>query len=191
MTTETNPSTAKPKQKRKQKPPSKNALVWGSVFVFIGAVLLLLGGWSAKLGFETTKWPQVAAAVVDTKVSVSEDRNHDSRHEPRDSLVLTIAYVYDFGGREYTASGRERGVLGLENQAQTRKLTASLFPGARVTVAVNPDDPAEAYMAPGVSSLAYMSGGVGLVVLLIGMMFFATYRAARKIYLAQGDQAGR
>lgn len=174
--------------KRRRKPPSRNALIWGSVFALIGAVLLLLGGWSAKLGFETTRWPQVAATVVNSKISVIEDRNRNSRHQPRDSLYLTVAYVYEFGGREYTAGGRERGVFGLENQAQTRTLEASLNPGLKVTVAVNPDDPAEAYLAPGVSSMAYLLGGVGLTVFLIGMMMFASYRAGRKSYLAQKDQ---
>ena len=84
--------------------------------------------------------------------------------------------------------GGERGVFGLENQAQTRTLEASLNPGLKVTVAVNPDDPAEAYLAPGVSSMAYLLGGVGLTVFLIGMMMFASYRAGRKSYLAQKDQ---
>jgi hypothetical protein len=173
--------------KRQQKRPSKNALIWGSLFILIGTTLLLLGGWSAKLGFETTKWPQVVATIVDSKISIIQHA-HDSSHQPRDSLYLTVVYAYEVGGQAYTAGGLERGTLGNGNEYQVRKLWGTLIEGQKVTVAVNPDDPTDAYLVPGVSGVAYMLGGVGLTVFLIGLIMFATYRAGRNRYIARRGQ---
>ena len=173
------------------KPPSKNALIWGSLFVLVGSVLLLLGGWSAKLGLETNNWPRVAATIVETKISVSEDHSGDSHHTSRhDSLYLTVAYAYEVGGRQYAAGGLERGALGSGSEYPVRKLWGTLQEGRKVTVAVNPDDPTEAYLVPGVSGFAYLLGGVGLTVFLIGALMLATYQARRNRNRRGAQRAG-
>jgi hypothetical protein len=178
--------------KQRRTAPSKNPLVWGTLFVLIGAMLLLVGGWSAMQGFETNNWPRVAATIVDSKVSVTEDNNHDSRHTSRhDSLYLAVAYVYEVGGQQYTAGGLERGTFGAGNEYPVRKLWGTPYEGQKVTAAVNPSDPSEAYLVPGVSGLAYLIVGVGLTFFLIGLMMFATYRAARRRFVVKTGQAPR
>jgi Protein of unknown function (DUF3592) len=175
--------------KRQETGPSKNGLIGGLIFTAVGTALFLLGGWSAKLGFETTQWPQVPATIVKWNISVSE-RSHSHKQDAlfqnrRESLYLDTAYVYQVGGREYTAEGLQRGTLGSGKLAPVRKLWGTLNKGSQVKVAINPDDPSEAYLVPGISGLAYLIGGVGLAVNLIGMMMFASYRNGRKRYHAR------
>jgi hypothetical protein len=160
------------------KPRPKPGRVWGAIFIAIGAALLGLGLFSAKLGFETVAWPRAEATFLDKKVSVSEDA---SKHNgTRDQSIFTsVVYAYDAAGHNYTASGFERGGFGMLSEADSIKLAQRVSIGDKATVAYNPANPAEAYLKPGVPNIAYMIGGVGLFLLLLGMMMRAASRSGR------------
>jgi len=162
-----------------QKPRPKPGRVWGAIFSMAGAALLGLGLFSAKLGFETIAWPRAEATFLDKQVSVSEDT---SRHNgTRDESIFTkVLYSYQAAGRSYTASGFERGGFGMLSEADSIKLAQGVSIGDKATVAYNPADPSEAYLKPGVANIAYMLGGLGLFMLLLGLMMRAASRAGRR-----------
>ena len=95
---------------------------------------------------------------------------------------MTVAYSYAFAGQDYEAGGLERGALGSGDEYSVRQRWGTLSVGQKVAVAVNPADPAEAYLVPGVSRLAYILGAPGLALVLFGAMFLSSYRAARRAF---------
>lgn len=165
-----------PSAKRAKKPPSKVGLVWGSVFAVIGAILFALGAWSATLGYETTHWPEVEATIVTANASYLETRDNPTR-STSESAFLELAFAYEVGERRYTASGVVRGSPGAPMQSTVRKLATRLHYGDKTRLVYNPANPAEAYLIPGIAGMAYILGGMGLGLLLIGMLTLATYRA--------------
>jgi hypothetical protein len=172
--TQTRPAAISP-----QKPRPKPGRVWGAIFIVAGAALLGLGLFSAKLGFETIAWPRAEATFLDKQVLVSEDASqHNGTREQ--SIFTRVVYAYEAAGRGYTASGFERGGFGMLTEADSIKLAQRVSVGDKATIAYNPSNPAEAYLKPGVANIAYMIGGVGLFVLLLGVMMRASSRAGRR-----------
>jgi len=178
--------------KSKREPPSKNGLVWGTLFFLIGVVLLSMGGWVWKLGFETTLWPQVPAVILDATISASQAADTDVHHtQRRETLSLSVSYRYEVAGQTYIGGGLERGTLSSSDVKPVSDRWGTLTPGQKVTVAVNPADPKESYLAPGVSRLAYILGGPGLAAMVFGVMFFGAYRKTRQLYLAGVEPSKR
>jgi hypothetical protein len=170
---------ARPSATTPRKSASKPGRVWGAIFVAVGAALLALGLWSAKLGFETSGWPRAEATFLDKQVSVSEDTSHHTGTR-EESIFTRVVYVYEAAGRSYTASGFERGGFGMASQADLVKLAQGVSIGDKALVAYNPADPSEAYLKPGVANIAYLFGGLGLFVLLLGLMMRAASRPGRR-----------
>ena len=151
------------------KSTSAAALMVGLVLVAFGVGMLGLGAWSAKLGIEIEDWPKVQATIDEAWVTVSRDPHRAGSvfgHREHDEF-LNIRYAYVVDGRDYIGGGIERGG-GFQNAAWTREWRESHHVGDQTTVVVNPDDPTEAYLFPGVSTTAKLAGGCGLAFLLLG-----------------------
>jgi hypothetical protein len=162
------PQRAAPTRKR-SKSTSAAALIIGFVLVGLGLGVLGLGAWSAKLGLETEGWPKVRATIADAWMTVSRNRDRvDSvLGHHKDDEFLNIRYAYVVDGRDYVGTSLERGG-GFQNAAWAREWRRNRHTGDLTTVAVNPDDPTEAYLFPGISTTAKLAGGLGLAFLVVG-----------------------
>jgi hypothetical protein len=182
MAQHSNPARSRTKSR------SSAALIVGLVLVALGLCALGLGLWSAKLGLEAEDWPKVQATITDAWVTVSRDPQRvDSifGHRQNDEF-LNIRYTYVVDGRDYVGTSLERGG-GFQNAAWAREWRMSHRAGDQTTVAVNPDDPAEAYLFPGVSTTAKLAGGGGLAFLLVGgwVLIAETRRRTREARMSR------
>jgi len=174
------------------KSSSAATLIVGLVLAALGLGVLGLGAWSAKLGVETEDWPKVQAAITDAWVTVSRDHDRvDSvfgRH--KDDEFLNIRYAYVVDGQSYVGTSLERGG-GFQNAAWAREWRRSHHTGDQTTVAVNPADPTEAYLFPGVSTTAKLAGGFGLAFLALGgwVLFAEARRRARQARMSRNKFA--
>lgn len=152
--------------------------------VGVGAGLAALGGHGLRLGWETARWPRVEAEIVSSDVTVRV--NPSSSGTPTIGLVAggrrdefasyAASFRYSVDGVEHVAHGIERGDLGLQNSQLSRDLGLAHPIGSRAMVAVDPADPDDAYLVPGLSSAAKMVTGVGMALLLIGLWVRAVSR---------------
>jgi hypothetical protein len=188
------PQRAAPKRKR-TKSSSAAALIVGLVLVALGLGVLALGAWSAKLGMETEDWPKVQATITDAWYTVSREHHRAGPvfGHRKDDEFLNIRYAYVVDGRDYVGSALERGG-GFQNAGWAREWQRTHSAGDQTTVVVNPADPTEAYLFPGVSTTAKLAGGVGLAFLVVGgwVLVAQARRRAREIQKARNKfESGR
>lgn len=140
------------------------------VIFVLAAIPLCLGLWGTWLGLEMRDWPTVEATIVDGSLSLSKARVDRHRHRSKVSASWEVTYTYDLRGETYEGVGIERGAFGMMNSATARRYNRQFRNGAKATVWLNPNDPAESYLVNGVSGPAKVLTGIGGVLVLFGFL---------------------
>ncbi len=138
------------------------------LFLCVGAGLLVLCLHSLWYGFTSERWPRVDAVM---EVS-TESHWGTGRTLPR----VQFRYRYEVGGRSYTGERWRYKLYANTADSQINRqaydvsaAVASYPPGSTVKVAVNPSDPADAVLEPGMSidDQVYALFGLALVAIAI------------------------
>jgi hypothetical protein len=119
----------------------------------------VLGGWRSR------HWVPVEATVVDSRLVVA---NQIRAANPGYRLV--VVYRYERAGRVWES---ERVAFGIpaspDRDAMEREREGRFGAGAAVTVRVDPADPAEAVIEPGVQPQAGLFGALGAVFVILAL----------------------
>ena len=143
----------------------------------LGLVPLGFGLWGLKQGFETLRWPEVEAEIVDKRLMLRDDTpnrggvqvGHVRIQQRSEFAAFAVLFRYTFAGETRLGAGVERGDLGLQNSAKSRELDDAHPIGSKAMVVVDPRDPDDAYLLAGPSSAAKMLAAVGAGMVLIGL----------------------
>lgn len=144
------------------------ALVAASLWV------LWLGGRILLRGLESQNWPATEAVVVKSEIEVKQRKEHTSTGTGsskstsivvRDNFYTLFAYSYRVNGTPYTSDRVSFSHAGIELSEHAAKRFLDQYPlGAKLTAYINPDDPHDAVLKPGMNF-----DGMGF---LIGMAAF-------------------
>lgn len=140
-----------------------------SLFFALAVVPLALGGWGVYRGWRTTSWPTTDAKILGSDLGrVLTERRQDDRTITDVRHTVAIRYSYMVGGREYLGEGIQPYSYGMQNSAAARDQFERYRPGMTVKVAYDPDDPADAYLEPGPSSVSKLFLGIGVIFMAVG-----------------------
>lgn len=132
----------------------------------LSAVGLLVGSASDVVhGWHSTRWVETEAIVEHARiVEVSQIRSSNP------AFRIEPTYRYRFDGRAHTASTLAFGNLASPNRDEVEREIAEHFsPGTAVRAFVNPANPAQAVLRPGVQATALIFGALGAAFLAISL----------------------
>ena len=143
--------------------PTFQRVVFGSfagvvtVGAIVGAVVLQRQLWNAKAAVD---WPRVEATVL---ISEAETNGLIGKAE---SSRWNLSYRYTAGDKEHT--GTAVAPMSIKRRyAAWKSLADAHPPGSQLDVAVNPDDPAEAYPLTEITLANYIAAFAPIAVALI------------------------
>jgi Protein of unknown function (DUF3592) len=127
------------------------AVVGGaSIFLLLGAWLLVVDMRNLSHAVASPKWPRAAAVVVTSETSAHADPKTVGSRASSTMYEAEIRFAYTVDDKEYATDilhfGQTLG-SGDSSEAELRKLRYPL--GKQVTVAYKPDNPAIAAAKPG------------------------------------------
>jgi hypothetical protein len=133
--------------------------------------VLTAAGVSTWQAWRTRHFRPVPGAIISRGVSSTNPRSASARKESQRTRFLHLVYRYEVGGQTYDGDRIQAGTFGMASGDSLRKFGDRFGEGAQVPVFVDPDNPANAVLVPGLSSVAKMlyaiSGLVGFGVFLL------------------------
>ena len=128
--------------------------------------LLLLGGAAVAVsaipvahGVRSLAWPRVDAVITHSRETVRNRR-----------MTPDIGYRYTLGGRSHTGNRyRYQSLIARVRGRDVQSIVGKHRPGDRVQVAVDPDDPDDSVLFPGVDFESLVPLGLGLLLVLLGV----------------------
>ncbi|MDT8391849.1 MAG: DUF3592 domain-containing protein [Lentisphaeria bacterium] len=159
----------------------KSGLFTGIIFLVVGLVVATWGGMEILKAKASQNWPTVDGRVTHSEVDQHREtstNNNSSRRETK--YTANIHYTYDYEGASYTGKrvcfgGSRKGSSSMANQIVNR------FPlGKTVEVYVDPAKPATACLEPGVTAMAYIPLGIGVIFAVVGLGITVAGFVARK-----------
>ena len=146
-----------------------------------------LGAWGCYQGWRTLEWPTTGATILQSDArQVHSERRQDGQTVTDTRHTVSIRYSYAANGREYLGEGIQPFSYGMQNSAAARDQAERYRPGTAARVAYNPDNPAEAYLEPGPSSVSMMLLAVGAILTAAG--FWIRSIASRAARRARGQK---
>lgn len=138
------------------------AAVISGMFLIIGSAItvpmVVLPAWRS---WQAQDWPQIEATVIDSQLLVS-------RGDSGSTYAVGIEFEYEVGGQTYRSS-RYDFTTGYSSGRSAKQAIVNAHPaGTEVEAHVNPDDPWDAVIEPGVQDLGLKS--IFLVFPLIGLV---------------------
>jgi len=144
-----------------------------SVFILIGAAIMLPGIRNLYRALASAGWPRTAATVI------TSDRSAEAEHDRDGSSTMYLANIqfrYEVAGHEYTTDVLHFGQTGGSGDSSEVELRRFRYPlGAEVTVVYNPHAPAIAAAEPGFTAEALLLPGAGLAFLVPAIMCIVLY----------------
>lgn len=155
----------------------------GNNTVRIIGVILSLVGWGLLIflvipnlwkSIESTRWPQVSCKVISSNV-----RSHDS--DDGTTYSIDILYAYEYKGTSYRCNNYDMIGGSSSGYKGKREIVRKYPAGSMATCFVNPGDPYEAVLRPGVGWL-HLLGLIPLVMGIVGiaMLFPKTFGAGQR-----------
>jgi hypothetical protein len=129
--------------------------VLGVVWLLVAAI----AAYSSYQGLRSNGFTKVAGEVIDQNTTTSTRRRpgRTSRELRRHrSQYTTIGYVYEVGDTMYFSDRYQAGTFGLEQPRTPGGANARYRVGGPVEVFVDPNDPSNAVLEPGISGIARM-----------------------------------
>ncbi|MCC6414327.1 MAG: DUF3592 domain-containing protein [Opitutaceae bacterium] len=130
-----------------------------------GAALLLFSGADLWHGWRSQNWHPVEAVVTASRlVEVRQIRSTNPAYR------ADVTYRYNVVGRTHAAQRIAFGAMATPDHAAVDAELATRFaPGATLTVRVDPDDPEEAVIDPGVQPKAGILGTLGAIFFAVSL----------------------
>lgn len=140
------------------------ALLFGGLALG-GGVLVAISLSDLLTGWRSQRWVPVEAKVVESRLTeVRQIRSTNMAYRP------AVVYRYEVAGRGHEAQQVAFGAMATPDRAAVESDLATRFAvGASLQVWVNPADPTEAVIEPGVQFMAGVRVTLGLVLLAIGL----------------------
>lgn len=148
---------------------SWRALLW--ILIPLGAVCFGAGLRAAWREAVPRRWTPVAGKLMDVEVAAVTEKRHDlfRRQISVRRYRARVAYAYTFAGRTYDG---ERMSLADDSDLwrwSAERRVRGWEKGDRVIVSVNPADPAEAVLRPGVRLATVLGTAVGALLGALGL----------------------
>ncbi len=127
------------------------ALVFLTLAVGTGAVLLWSGFTSLKRAMDAENWPTTFAQVK--RVELKEETDSENSR----TYAVEVEYTYQVGGHTYNGNTLNDGYSGSSGYEQHRKLFEKIRSAKTLEVRFNPEKPQESSIAYGLSRSHYIS----------------------------------
>jgi hypothetical protein len=129
----------------------------------IGMVLLIQSTGDLFDGWRSQQWTKVSGEVIEShRVTLSQIRSTNPAYEAR------VTYQYEIHGKRFTNQLHDFGKIDrTDAPAVDHDLAHRYFAGAVIDVWVNPNQPSQAVIEPGIQPKACIHVGLGLVFLII------------------------
>jgi uncharacterized protein DUF3592 len=147
----------------------------------LAVVPFALGAWGCYQGWRTLSWPTTQATILSSQAHRFEsERRQDGRTVTDVRHTVTIRYSYSVGRRDYLGEGIQPYSYGMQNSAAAREQFERYRPDTAARIAYDPDNPGEAYLEPGLSSVSKMLLGLGVIFALAGFWVRSISRRGAK-----------
>jgi len=157
--------TTTPKMLSRDERKMRQSLAFGRNLIVLAALILAPGAWAAAKGALTLRWPRADAKIVDASLRLQTAQS-SSRidRRPDEWTSFIVHYTYAIGGKDYWSGRVEPYDFGMQNSAGAKKMQDRHPIGSTAKVAVDPNDPAVAYLEPGPSSMSLAMVAIGVVI---------------------------
>jgi len=156
--------------------PLKGMLAMSVLFAILSVVPPILAWDLIARGWASSSWPTVAGEVLESKVWTKPRQTADQE-------FLSVEYAYTVGQR--THEGGAVTVQGDYYGPRRDALAARFATGQEIEVFVNPNDPADAVLVPGLTPSARVAFLYFVCFLLaslfLGFIWWKVYRTKREI----------
>lgn len=125
-----------------------------SIFIIIGASIMIRMGWRIFLGTRAASWPYTVGRMTSIE-------SKDTSAEGISSREICVSYSYTVGGREYQGTTIHPSYGSSSSNEIHRELEDLLKPAKQVRVYYHPRDPSRCTLSYGLNlpSLAPFFGG--------------------------------
>jgi hypothetical protein len=146
-------------------------ILFCSIFMLIGGVMLWGGGRSLWRARQSPNWPVVPGTIVygHWDESTSSSNDDDDEVERSTSYGMHLVFRYEVNGVKYFSNIRRFGQLDASSEEWAGEIARRYPTGAAVRVAYHPQDPALAVLEPGISNEAWWLPGAGAAFFLFGL----------------------
>jgi hypothetical protein len=153
-----------------------------SIFVFVGLAILGFGLWTILDATSASDWPVVKGKVLRSEFVIErEDANN---------FVTTpnVVYSYRVGKNSYESDVLAKGIGSSYSPGESRRWVNDYSVGKTIDVFVDPDEPTEAVLKPGIPLEAWFLVAFGAVFtsapVIIG---FVAMRSIRRMQFSESD----
>lgn len=142
-----------------------------TVFTSVFLAVLAAAALSTWQAWRTRDFRPVPGEIISRGVSSTNQRSTSTRRTSRPSQFLHLVYRYEVDGQAYQGDRIQAGTFGMTSGDSLRRFGDRFPEGQQVQVYVDPADPANAVLVPGLSSVAKLlyalSGFLGFAVFLM------------------------
>lgn len=144
-------------------------LIFGLIFAPIGYfVAFYFGKPILDDARASTKWPSVEGVVERSEVATSRDSDNKTMYS------ADVVYRYSVGDKEFRGSTVSFGGGFSSSSSRHAYAVTKRYPvGRQVPVYYQPEVPANAVLAPGVTWSSFLVFGIGLLFLVVGVLMLA------------------
>jgi hypothetical protein len=136
-----------------------------------GAAFLWFSGMALAMGLQSYLWPKAPGVIT-----------HSTPYETRRTFQVDVRYTYKNQDQEYSgARYRFRFWMNRDRAADVDSAQARYKVGEPVSIAVNPRDPSESVLEPGVEFQSFMWPAFGLLLIFGGLVDTSAKAAARAV----------
>jgi hypothetical protein len=151
--------------------PLRTLRIVRTVLTALFLAVVTAAGVSTWQAWRTRDFRPVPGAILSRGVSSTNQRSTTARKQSRPTQFLHLVYRYEVDGQTYDGNRIQAGTFGMASGDSLKRFGERFPEGQQVPVYVDPDDPGNAVLVPGLSSVATMlyaiSGLVGFGVFLL------------------------
>ncbi len=148
-----------------------------SIFIIVGASLCLKGIRSCLKAHNSMKWNPVVCKVLSSKIDEKRDSDGCSMFE------TIVSYHYHHNGNQYIGNKIYFGYESSSEKEDYEKIAKLLPEGKETTAYINPTNPNEAVLIPGIQRFTLVDVWSGFGIAFMGFWFLILW------YLSKGGQA--
>ncbi len=119
--------------------------LWAFLFIIPGVFMVFYSIRNAIKGHASRSWPPTMCTIRRSYVQVTTDRQNAK------SMMPIVEYEYQFNGEDLKGSQIRYGTIGRGTRAGCEKILQPYPEGASVQLFVNPEDPKDCALEPGMS----------------------------------------
>ncbi len=139
----------------------------GVVLMLIGLAVLSFGARQVLKARASEQWPSVPGVVTSAEMSVNSSSGSDSSGPTYGAEVL---YEYEAEGEQRVGDRVEFGEVATGDPADAQSVLDRYPVGAEIAVFVNPEDPLDSVLEPGISASTFFLPVFGCVFAFVGAL---------------------